>query len=150
MSKFLAITIAVFCCLFRVFGSDSEPCPAGYSCLESNARSLNQNSGRRISPCPIGTYSELGQIDCTPCVTGYYTVRIASASCTACPLGHMCSKPNRNPVKCPLSTYSSCLAQNCCTPCPYGMHTLRVGSTQCVKCPAGKACTPSPISACGQ
>ena len=146
MNNAVATTIASLCCLFSVFGTTSDSCPAGYQCLESSLRSVNGFSVQKPIPCPIGTYSEQGQSECKPCKPGYYTITIASSYCKPCPGGSMCRKPNRKPVPCPLNSYTSCIGQVRCTPCLLGMYTLRTGSTYCIKCPAGKKCNGDPSS----
>ena len=144
MNKVVATTIANIFCLLRVFVTVSDSCRAGYQCPESGVRSLNVSSVQRPAPCPIGTYSELGQSECKSCKPGYYTVTIASAYCKPCPSGFMCKKLHRNPVRCPLNFYTSCIGQLPCSPCSLGMYTLRSGSTHCIKCSAGRKCSRNP------
>lgn len=131
----------IYSCLFlHVFGAESFSCPAGFSCSKIIGRSGGAERDYKITPCPVGTYSQYGEGVCKSCDSGYYTVQNGSASCDPCPPGYECRYPDRSPRICSVGTYSSCIAQSACTPCPTGKFTADVGATHCIKCPAGSRC----------
>lgn len=150
MKSQVFVAIFSFGCLFNVFGVSIHLCPAGYSCANSNNENLGIKNHRSPVPCPAGTFSPLGQYECTPCSPGYYTNSTGFASCEECPVGFMCQFPDKNPVPCPIGTYTACERQSCCSVCPLGTYTSQVGSVECQKCPAGAACYPVSPPSCGQ
>ncbi|CAF1082439.1 unnamed protein product [Rotaria magnacalcarata] len=141
MKNRLFIVVQIIGCLSQGFGFSGGLCPAGFSCRNF------KNSSPPI-PCPPGTFSVLGQHDCTPCAPGYYTNHSASESCAVCEAGFMCPFANQNPVACPVGTYTSCTRQSCCSVCPVGTYNTRIASTDCEKCPAGASCRPASPPSC--
>lgn len=145
-SKMIAtmlIWIIYSCTFLHVFATNSFSCPAGFFCSKITGRSGGVERDYKITPCPIGTYSQHGEGVCKSCDPGYYTVQNGSASCKPCPPGHECQKPDGNPRACRIGTYSSCIAQSVCTPCPTGKFTAEVAATHCISCPAGSMCDPN-------
>lgn len=41
-------------------------------------------------PCPAGSHTPPGTLQCTPCPGGAFSASPASTACTACPGGHAC------------------------------------------------------------
>ena len=149
MTKNTFTFVSSICCLFGVLGLTIQHCPAGFYCRKEIQRSRSSDSDYFPTPCPLGTFSDVGQYDCTPCEPGYYANSTGSASCAACPPGHMCPIADQNPVPCALGSYSSCTGQTCCSACAIGSYTPRVGSVYCINCPAGVRCPTSTASICG-
>ena len=87
--------------------------------------------------CPAGTYSDVGQQDCTPCSTdGTECVEIATSSspggcssgyyrvvqedethpiCLQCPPGHECPNDDELPIPCASGTYAIGYGNTACT-----------------------------------
>lgn len=125
--------------------STTTTCPAGKYlgqsplgvtlCLEC-ARGFFSLPGAVVcSPCPSGTYTDLGgSAQCTPCPAGYTSVP-ASASCSpipfSCPAGSYCPSTSTTPLPCPTGSFS-------------------LGNvTMCSLCPAGSVSAPAPAGAAG-
>jgi hypothetical protein len=104
----------IACSLVQGTIFDISNCPAGYFCL-----------GKSITPipCPVGTWSNAGAAQCTPCETGYYSAKAGSSYCTICEQGHFCDLKHLPPQPCPLGTYNDKLGKTQCIDCGSGTYT---------------------------
>lgn len=137
------------------FRTHCENCPAGHYC--------DDNTQRKILPCPTGTYSGGGLSACVDCPAnvacsrydiagtcpeGYYS-DLGMSSCVECPIGYYCTGGGKlgcaGSVKIGLSscpTAEKCPAQHYCVlglppiPCPPG-YIAEAGDGTCTKCDLG-------------
>jgi hypothetical protein len=127
----------IACSLVQGTIFDISNCPAGYFCL-----------GKSITPipCPVGTWSNAGAAQCTPCETGYYSAKAGSSYCTICEQGHFCDLKHLPPQPCPLGTYNDKLGKTQCIDCGSGTYTPKQASVECTLCPPGSYCPDPAIS----
>ena len=91
----------------------SGECPAGYYCTVQTTVPLQ---------CPVGTFSNLGQSNCSACPRGFSTrSKEAAIKCTKCESGR----------------YTTLQRSGQCSPCPTGKFQPKHGSTTCKRCPDG-------------
>lgn len=95
---------------------------------------------RQRIPSLSGTYSGMGQSECTRCPNGYFTVRPGSTYCDICPKGHFCSKADQPPIPCPAGRYAESFGQIACTPCNNGHYSTGIGAASCNWCSPGHYC----------
>jgi hypothetical protein len=120
--------------------SCSGPCAAGYSCP---AGSTNATA----TACPVGTYSNDGDVSCSPCPAGVFGATLAAnvSACTGpCAAGYSCpaGSINATATPCPVGTYSL-TGWGVCGACPPGRfgNTSTTTNASCMgPCAAGYAC----------
>ncbi|CAF3158971.1 unnamed protein product [Rotaria sp. Silwood2] len=115
---------------------DVADCPAGYFCLARGILPI---------PCPPGTWSNAGAVQCQQCQLGYYSTTGGSSYCTICEPGHSCGAAELPPEACPLGFYNDKLGQVECTPCDSGTYTPATASVECTLCPAGSFCSDAAV-----
>ena len=131
---------------FEVTSLKLHHCPAGFYCAKSMRRSFADDIDYEMPlPCPRGTWSGAGAVECIECQKGYFTWDEASTFCEACDIGYMCPAPDVDPEPYPMGTYSSRLGQVCCKPCKLGSYTLRKASSGCKLCRPGTFCPKNEI-----
>ena len=107
--------------------------------------------------CPLGHMCPDSLSDPNKCNEGTYSL-LGQTNCTECPLGFSCLSTDARPTTCPKGWYSA-EGEAVCTPCPPGYYcpinpptglpircsngyfTSSNESTQCEKCPAGNECS---------
>ena len=113
---------------FEVDSLKLRHCLSGFYCVKSMRRSFAGDIYYEIPlPCPCGTWSGAGAMECIECQKGYFTWDEASTSCEACNVGYMCPAPDVDPEPRPIGTYNSRSGQACCEPCEPGIYTLENG-----------------------
>ena len=117
-------------------------CTAGYYCTGSASAPTQHltpegfytEAGSALpTPCPPGTFnSQSGQVECSPCIPGYYCLNHSTIVLKVCPVGHYCETGTSTPVKCPKGTFSN-KQQNKnvteCSPCTPGQYCYSNGMT---------------------
>ena len=101
-------------------------------------------------PCPAGSFSTLGSLDCTVCSPGYYAPNENSSSCRACQAGKICEDQGCIECSsCPAGSFSIPGSSNC-TLCSPGYYAPIEGSSSCYACQAGKVCENQGCTECHQ
>ncbi|KAJ3439646.1 insulin-like growth factor binding proteinn-terminal [Anaeramoeba flamelloides] len=87
-------------------------------------------------PCGKGTYLDPNDLDgeCKTCELGYYSPKIASTSCMACPEGTTSSSNFQKYVSCGSGTYAEGEANPQCNKCEKGTFNNGTKQTACKKC----------------
>jgi len=137
---FFICAISIYACLAGpvdqiLTAVEARNCPSGFYCVSDDRL-------RSVTPqaCPPGTYSGVGASICTPCRSGYWTIRYGSSYCDICPIGHLCPNASSAPQACPLGTANPSLGQTDCFPCAAGDYTPTLQSPACAACPNGYYC----------
>jgi len=106
------------------------------------------------APCPAGSYASEGQVECQPCLPGFYQDSEGQAGCKSCPDGEYSSSPNAQTCDaCPVGTYSrvnpvtGAGASNC-TACGAGFYNSAEGQASCTPCEAGRFSNGTEFKSC--
>ena len=102
------------------------PCSAGSSTMNATGATI-------CTACPAGTYSAMGDADCSPCLPGYYSVSSSSVSCSVCPLNSYANSSRQTGCQlCSLNDYIVYSSNH---------SRARPVDGECVTCPTGATCT---------
>jgi hypothetical protein len=104
--------------------------------------------------CPVGTYSNQGDMVCTACKTGTYTNTAGSSQCIPCPAGTYTDKTGTTEcTQCPAGTYNGnegSTGEVECLKCQPGYYSSSPGSKVCTRCGAGTYTDTSGATSCKQ
>ena len=117
-------------------------CPNGYYSCDPTILPIQ---------CPVSTYSSSpgGITECKSCSLGYYANVTASTGCKVCPNGYYSCDTTKEPVPCPLGSFSSSNGGiSECKKCSNGTYTTQIASTGCKLCPNSQCPTYSNPPSC--
>ena len=116
----------------------SGPCRSGYSCA-------NGSVSDTANACPVGTFSDVGAAECSPCAPGRYgaTSAMNTSVCSGlCSAGHFGAAANQTTALCdgPCTAGYYCVVgstSSTAAVCPVGQYSLS-GASACTPCSRGR------------